>query len=70
VEFTYDYSNRRALTIEGQESLFTFTTINDLANIVVRAIEYDGEWPVIGGVNGNTVSDSKIIEIGTRVRGT
>ncbi|KAH8800411.1 hypothetical protein F5884DRAFT_550374 [Xylogone sp. PMI_703] len=67
--FRLDFLNRRAIVLEGQDSLFSLTTINDLANIVARAIEFEGEWPVNGGVNGATLPTSRILEIGAEVRG-
>jgi hypothetical protein len=45
------------------------TTVKDLANVVARAIEYEGEWPVIGGIHGGTFRISEIIELGAKVRG-
>lgn len=47
----------------------TLTTAADLAAIVARAVDYDGKWPVNGGIRGNRVTYSQIIEIGERVRG-
>lgn len=70
MEFCIDFFNRRAMTINGADSSFTLTTMNDLANIVARAIEYSGEWPTIGGIKGSIVSTSKLIDIGVKVRGT
>lgn len=68
-EFRIDFQNRRAIVLEGEDSLFTLTTIKDLANIVARAIELEGEWPIDGGIHGATLPTSKILEIGARVRG-
>jgi hypothetical protein len=48
----------------------TLTTMKDLANVVARAVEYSGEWPVIGGIHGTTLSTTKLLEIGAKVRGT
>lgn len=70
VELWIDFQNRRAIILDGIDSVFTLTTMNDLANVVARAIEYGGEWPVIGGINGTTLSTSKFLEIGAKVRGT
>jgi hypothetical protein len=69
-ELWIDFVKRRAITIEGKEGVFTLTTINDLANVVVRAIDFAGEWPVIGGVHGTTISSSKILEIGAKIHST
>ena len=40
-----------------------------VANIVARAIEFEGEWPAIGGIRGNQASFSDILELGPRIRG-
>lgn len=65
-----DFNSRRALIVEGSEDArITLTTVQDLANIVVRAIEYDGEWPVHGGVSGNELTIMQLIQLGERVRG-
>lgn len=66
----FDYQGRRGIVIHEHDPTFTFTTVEDLAAIVAKAIEYDGEWPVIGGISGNRVPISKIIEFGEKVRGT
>jgi hypothetical protein len=55
--------------LEGQDSLFTFTSVKDLANVVALAIDYQGEWPLIGGINGLTLPTSKILELGVNIRG-
>jgi hypothetical protein len=47
----------------------TYTSIQDLVNIVVKAVEYDGEWPKVGGINGHTLSLAEEIAIGERITG-
>jgi len=64
-----DFQGRRGITLADKECIYTFTTIADMANIVARAIEYEGEWPVVGGIRGTTMSDTKLLEIGAKVRG-
>ncbi|KUJ15737.1 NAD(P)-binding protein [Mollisia scopiformis] len=68
-ELWMDFPNRRAITLDGKEGFVTLTTMKDVANIVARAIEYTGEWPVVGGIRGTDVSMSKLLEIGIKVRG-
>jgi len=68
-ELPIDFQNRRAIILEEIDIVWTLTSLNDIANVVARAIEYEGEWPVIGGIHGTTVSTSKFLEIGTKVRG-
>ena len=43
--------------------------MQDLAKIVARAVEYEGEWPQIGGINGAELSMGEVIAIGERIRG-
>jgi hypothetical protein len=65
----FDYQNRRAIAVEGHDFVMTFTTVQDLAAVVARAVEYDGEWPIDGGIRGNRVTVSQILEIGKKARG-
>ncbi|KAF3198312.1 hypothetical protein TWF106_006205 [Orbilia oligospora] len=66
----FDFQNRRAIVVNGHEdSIMTFTTVKDLATIVTKAVEYEGKWPSVGGIMGNKVTFSELLEIGHRVRG-
>ena len=47
----------------------TYTSVTDLAAVIARAVDLDGEWPVIGGISGNRVSISELLKIGEKVRG-
>lgn len=65
-----DFQNRRAIVVDGHDdAIMTLTTVQDIAGVVARAVEYDGEWPKIGGIRGNRVTVSQILEIGEKVRG-
>ncbi|KAK5993993.1 Oxidoreductase swnN-like protein [Cladobotryum mycophilum] len=65
-----DFQNRRAIVVQGYEdATMTLTTVKDIAGVVVRAVEHEGEWPKVGGIRGNRVAVSKIVEIGERIRG-
>ena len=65
----FDVQNRRAIVVNGHDFTMTFTTVQDLAAVVAKAVTYDGEWPVIGGIRGNSVKVSQILKIGEKVRG-
>lgn len=68
-ETQFDFSNRRAIVPEGCDDVkMTLTTASDLANIVVRAIEYEGEWPVQGGIKGCEISIAEIIRLREEIR--
>lgn len=69
-ELNVDFHNRRAMLLEGGDNdRVSLTTVQDLAGVVGRAIEFDGEWPVMGGINGCELSIKDVIAIGERVRG-
>ena len=69
LETRIDFANRRAILLAGHDGLMTFTSLRDVGNILVRAIDYEGEWPAIGGIRGSTVTDVELVAIGARVRG-
>jgi len=70
-ETQIDFNNRRALTLDGgDDDRITLTTAQDLANVVARAVEYKGEWPVVGGIKGTELSIGQLIALGEKVRGT
>ncbi|KAK3297322.1 uncharacterized protein B0H64DRAFT_423529 [Chaetomium fimeti] len=65
-----DFGNRRLLMVEGSDDVcITLTTVTDMANVVARAVEYEGEWPVAGGIRGDDLTIGEIIKMGERVRG-
>ncbi|KAH6631356.1 hypothetical protein F5144DRAFT_215579 [Chaetomium tenue] len=64
-----DYEKGRARVPGSLSHKVTYTAIQDVVNVVVKAIDYEGEWPIIGGINGNTLSLAEEIAIGERVRG-
>jgi len=47
----------------------TFTTVQDLASIVAKAIEYEGKWPVVSGIQGNQHTLAEVIKLGEKIRG-
>ena len=66
----FDFQNRRAIVVQGHEhAVMSLTAVRDIAAIVACAVDYEGEWPKIGGIRGNRVTISQILEIGKRVRG-
>lgn len=66
-----DFHRRRALILDGSENArVILTTVQDLANIVVAAVEYEGIWPLVGGIKGDSVTVGELLDIGERIRGT
>jgi hypothetical protein len=65
-----DFNERRAVLVEGSEaSLITLTAVSDVAKVVARAVDYEGEWPVTGGIKGEDVSIAQLIKLGESIRG-
>ncbi|KAK7425789.1 hypothetical protein QQZ08_007765 [Neonectria magnoliae] len=70
LDSVFDFQNLRGIVVEGHEdAIMTLTTAADVATVVARAVEYEGEWPRIGGIRGNRLTFAEILEIGERVRG-
>ncbi|ORY58079.1 uncharacterized protein BCR38DRAFT_353234, partial [Pseudomassariella vexata] len=70
LQSVFDFQNRRATVVDGHEdAVMTLTTVADLAAVVAEAVDYDGRWPTIGGIRGNRLTFSEILDIGRRVRG-
>ena len=61
----------RIMALEGHlDDPLTFTSVEDIAAAVAGAVEYTGEWPVIGGISGDRITLREIIKIGERVTGS
>ncbi|KAK4040021.1 hypothetical protein C8A01DRAFT_35988 [Parachaetomium inaequale] len=70
METPIDFDQRRLLMVEGRDDArITLTTVTDIVNVVARAIDYEGEWPVVGGIRGDTLAIGEIVKLGERVRG-
>jgi hypothetical protein len=69
-ELPFDFNNRRAIVPENYDQIYvTLTKVQDLAQVVARAISFEGKWPVVGGVKGTDISLGQIISVGEKVRG-
>lgn len=66
----FDYTKRRIFAVDGKlDGRISWTSVRDMVNIVVKAVDYEGEWPKIGGIAGSTVSLAEIFALGKKVRG-
>ncbi|KAJ4990483.1 NmrA-like family protein [Stagonosporopsis vannaccii] len=71
IQTPFDFGSRRMIVYSGElESKMTFTTVQDLAGVVVRAVEYEGVWPVVGGIKGSDLSLGELIKLGEKLRGS
>jgi hypothetical protein len=65
-----DVEKLHALLVHGfLDQHMTFTSVQDIGGVVARAVEYTGEWPVVGGVSGSRVTIRELLQMGERVRG-
>ena len=65
------FESRRIIGLQGHfDDHVTFTSVQDIAEVVARAIEYEGEWPVWGGISGDKLSLNQIKDIGEKLQGT
>ncbi|KAK0713355.1 hypothetical protein B0T26DRAFT_742101 [Lasiosphaeria miniovina] len=66
----FDLARRRAILVDGGEGgQMSFTTVSDFANVVARAVKYEGEWPVVGGIRGDTVTAAQLVTMAEEIRG-
>lgn len=64
-----DHDKGTAVIASTMTERYTLTAVADLVIVVVKAVEYEGDWPRIGGINGNILSFAEEIAIGKRIRG-
>ncbi|KAF6805454.1 hypothetical protein CMUS01_14608 [Colletotrichum musicola] len=68
--FFADVANARGFMVEGSEDAkITLTTVDDVAEVTARAVEYEGEWPSFGGIAGDTITIGELMKLGEEVRG-
>ncbi|KAJ0412961.1 NAD(P)-binding protein [Aspergillus carlsbadensis] len=70
IEGPIDFENRRAILVEdGDEGVITTTTVQDVAAVAARAIDYEGEWPVVSGIRGTSLPVRELVALGEKLRG-
>ncbi|KAI1803962.1 NAD(P)-binding protein [Daldinia bambusicola] len=68
VPFTIDFENQQAVAIEGSlNDVIVWTTVQDIAGVVVRAVEHEGEWPAIGGITGTRATIGEVLKLGEAI---
>ena len=43
--------------------------MEDLSSVVAKAIDYHGEWPMLGGVVGSCVTVNDMVGLAEKLRG-
>lgn len=64
-----DFEHRRAIIMDAPNSLLTLTTLEDMCMVVALALEYPGEWPTVGGIQGTQKGVSGFLRLAEKVRG-
>ncbi|KAJ4149018.1 hypothetical protein NW754_000454 [Fusarium falciforme] len=65
-----DFQNRRAIVAGDGDAPITLTTVRDMSRLVAQALEYPGEWPTVGGMQGTQTTVSGLIALGEKLRGS
>ncbi|KAH7240520.1 hypothetical protein B0J15DRAFT_516041 [Fusarium solani] len=67
---SFDFKDMYAIADQKHlESKVTYTAVEDIVAVVVRAVEYKGEWPTVGGMIGSEVTVARLLELGEQIRG-
>ncbi|KAI0850699.1 NAD(P)-binding protein [Daldinia vernicosa] len=62
--FLFDFESQHAVAIEGSlDDVIVWTTVQDIAGVVARAVEYEGEWPTIGGISGTKATIGELLRL-------
>lgn len=65
-----DFQNRRAIIPEDSDAPVTFTSLRDMCRLVAHALEYNGVWLTVGGMQGTAFTVYELISLGEKLRGT
>lgn len=64
-----DFQHRRGIQVDDGQHPVVLTLVRDLAAVVAEAIDYAGEWPVVGGIRGSPTTFAEILKLGEELRG-
>ncbi|RSL51287.1 hypothetical protein CEP54_011477 [Fusarium duplospermum] len=65
-----DLEKKHAIVVEGSlDDEMTYTSVEDIAHVITRAVDYQGEWPTIGGIQGDKITIGELLRIGEKVKG-
>jgi hypothetical protein len=67
--YVIDFEKKRAIIVGEGKAQVTTTLVQDLAKVVAAAVDYQGEWPVVGGIRGSQITLAKLVELGEEVGG-
>ncbi|KAM0351706.1 hypothetical protein ACHAPU_002716 [Fusarium lateritium] len=65
-----DFQKKHAFVVEGTlDDEIVYTSVEDIANVVTQAVDYQGKWPVVGGIRGNATTIRQLLKVGEDLRG-
>ena len=64
-----DFENRRAIIVGDGQHAFTTTTIEDFSSVVADSLDYEGVWPVNGGIVGSRITVAELVKMAQKLRG-
>lgn len=68
LSFLFDFEKQRATLVKDRlDDVVVWTTVQDIAGVVARAVEYEGEWPAIGGITGTRLTVREMLQIGEAI---
>src|SRR5688500_15940390 len=69
MQLGFDFNERRAIVADSTEGKpINFLTVRDFCETVARAVEYEGEWPIIGGIKGDEITVPELVQLGEKIR--
>jgi hypothetical protein len=68
-QLQFDFNNRRAIVIDGTDGgPINLITIKDFTSVIAQAVDYEGEWPLVGGIRGDTLTVAELVALGEKIR--
>ncbi|KIL86431.1 hypothetical protein FAVG1_10260 [Fusarium avenaceum] len=68
--FNVDIEKQHAIVVEGTlDDEITYTSVEDIANVVTQAVDYEGEWPEVGGICGDKITIRQLLKLGEDITG-
>ncbi|KAH8697118.1 hypothetical protein BGW36DRAFT_377972 [Talaromyces proteolyticus] len=64
-----DVVKKHVLIVEDGEAWYTYTTIQDTAKVVARALSYPGKWPETGGFYGGRAREKDVVKLVEEIKG-
>ncbi|KAF4943578.1 hypothetical protein FGADI_13311 [Fusarium gaditjirri] len=68
-ETPVNFHGCRALLVDDGEAVITLTTAQDAARVTALAVEHEGEWPLVSGIEGTDMTMNELVALGEKIRG-